>query len=68
MNKVLHMGIFEKIISEYGGFEIIIDRIGSKKLNIYCNRTYQQYCTLFEQASYLKNVEWVIRQFNAPKR
>lgn len=62
------MGIFEKIIHEYGGFEVIIDRIGREKLDKYCDRIYQQYCALFEQASYLKNVEWVIRHFNASKK
>lgn len=62
------MSIFKKIISEYGGFETIIKHIGSEKLEIYSDRIYQQYCKLFDGATYLKNVEWVIRHFNASKK
>jgi hypothetical protein len=62
------MGIFEKITSEYGGFKIITEQIGRERLDLYSDRVYQQYCDLFDSATYLKNVEWVIRHFNASKK
>ena len=62
------MGLFQKLTKEYGGFEIISDYVGYEKLDKYCDKVYQQYCTLFDSALYLKNVEWLLRHYNASKK
>jgi len=62
------MGIFSKIIKEYGGFEELIESVSKTKLEKHCDRIYQQYCNLFSDATYLLNVEWLLRHFNASKK
>lgn len=62
------MGMFQKIINEYGGFETIKLAIGIKELDRICDKLYQKYCKEFEDESYLKNVEWLLRHYNASKK
>jgi len=62
------MGMFDKIVKEHGGFETISDYAGLDHLNAYCDSIYQQYCVAFKDASYLKNVEWLLRHYNASKK
>lgn len=62
------MSIFEKLIKEYGGFNELIDSVDQKILNKYCDSIYLQYCRNFENATYLKNVEWVLRHYDASKK
>lgn len=62
------MSILEKLITEYGGFDELRSTVIPKKLNKYCDSIYLQYCRTFENATYLKNVEWVLRHYNASKK
>jgi len=62
------MGMFQKIIKEYGGFETIKSVIGENKINKFSERLYQSYCKEFEGKSYLKNVEWILRHYNSSKK
>jgi hypothetical protein len=62
------MGMFQKIVNEYGGFETINSVIGTKELDRICDKLYQKYCKEFENESYLKNVEWLLRHYNASKK
>lgn len=62
------MGMFQKITEEYGGFEILKSTIGEKELDKLCDKLYQSYCQEFEDKSYLKNVEWILRHYNSSKK
>jgi len=62
------MSMFAKLKKEYGGFEIVSEHIRDEDLDKYCDAVYQQYCNHFHGASYLKNVEWLLRHYDAAKK
>ena len=62
------MSILAKLIKEYGGFGELTASVPPTKLNKYCDSIYLQYCRNFQNATYLKNVEWVLRHYNASKK
>jgi hypothetical protein len=62
------MGMFQKIIKEYGGFETLKKTIGEKQVDKISDELYQHYCKEFDDKSYLKNVEWLLRHYNASKK
>lgn len=64
------MAIIKKIASQYGddGFRDAIKAIGEEYLNIFADRIYGAYCSEFNNATYLKNIEWILRQYHASKK
>ena len=61
------MGIFQTIIKECNGFENLVELAGNV-IDKKCDKLYQDYCACFTHASYLKNLEWVLRHYNASKK
>ncbi len=61
------MGILKKIIKEHDGFEALLE-IAGNVVDKRCDELYRHYCALFANASYLKNLEWVLRHYNASKK
>jgi hypothetical protein len=62
------MSLLKRVVKDYGGFEEAIEMIGESRLDSYCEKIYLAFCKEFNNASYLKNVEWLIRHFHASKK
>jgi len=62
------MGMFNNIIKDFGGFEILSVNVDPVKIDKYCDSMYLQYCKLFKPPTYLQNVEWKLRHYNAGKK
>ena len=62
------MAMFDKIIKEYGGLEELIDYVGAVKANQFCDSIYLQLCKQLNEASYLQNVQWKLRHYQAAKK
>lgn len=63
------MGIFNKIQHEWSAnFTELVDWCGISKVDHFCNRFYEAYCQQFTSAGYLKNVEWMLRHYQASKK
>ncbi|MGE3623074.1 MAG: hypothetical protein AB7H77_04265 [Bdellovibrionales bacterium] len=66
----VEVAIIDKIISQYGGdgFEKAISVMGRETVSHYADRVYNAYCDEFKDADYLKNIEWLLRQYQASKK
>ena len=63
------MGIFRKLTQEYSSnFDELINQCGFDNLENFCTAVYTGYCKQFTAADYLKNVEWILRHYQASKK
>jgi hypothetical protein len=62
------MPLLYRVTKQYGGFEEAIEMIGESCLDSYCDKIYLAFCKEFTNATYMKNVEWLIRHFHASKK
>ncbi len=63
------MGIFNKIQNEWSAnFTNLIVACGNNEVDHFCNKLYEGYCQQFTSAGYLKNVEWMLRHYQASKK
>ena len=62
------MAMLKKVIKEYGGFQEAIDLVGEECLEKFCDRVYAGFCSEYQGAGYIKNVQWLLRHFYASKK
>ncbi|MBN8211767.1 MAG: hypothetical protein J0M09_02515 [Xanthomonadales bacterium] len=66
--RVSPMVMLQKVIKEYGGFREAIDLIGDECLEKFSDRVYAGFCSEYQDAGYIKNVQWLLRHFYASKK
>lgn len=62
------MAMLQKVVKEYGGFSEAIDLVGQECLEQFCDRIYKGFCSEYQNAGYIKNVQWLLRHFYASKK
>ncbi|PIF09464.1 hypothetical protein [Janthinobacterium sp. 13] len=64
------MALLKKLTKKYGesSFHEAINMVGEAKLDDFCDRIYLGFCKEYENAGYIKNVEWVLRHYFASKK
>ena len=68
VHEVQNLGMFKKLTKNYGSFENAIATIGEETLDNYCDKIYKAFCKEFENAHYLKSIEWFLRHYNSAKK
>lgn len=62
------MALLTKIREQYGGFDKAIKLIGESCLETYADRLYLAFCKQYKGATYITNIEWLLRHFHASKK
>lgn len=60
--------MFAKIITDYGGFDLLNDELTSATLEKFSTRLYEKFCAQFRTKDYMTNVRWILRTYSSAKK
>ena len=62
------MALLQKVRGQDGGFDEAVALVGESTLETYSDRIYNAFCKEYENADYMKNIQWLLRHYHAAKK